>query len=284
MELKVEYSSGNYWYIFVDTYRSCWLLSDGTITTKSSVACHNNWKTEQEAQQFLDSWMPRKKQLTISEVKATAAILDEKAALDCSIEHWKQNVLNVGDACVGSSYCAVCERAEIERDDAIGSRVNGSKCLYCILNNYTQSKYNCCKEYRDFVDNETEENAITMLNKLVLIRNKKYGNPYEEKKKMANKIVFDDGKEVELSKETTERLRKELVKLKIEWRHGDIALSYWWEKELKKRLILIRDGKIELYSEKGDSLYSGMGQDYIKGQMEECGYKRIGNLFDDFTS
>lgn len=31
---------------------------------------------------------------------------------------------------------------------------------------------------------------------------------------MANKIVFDDGKEVELSKETTERLRKELLKPK----------------------------------------------------------------------
>lgn len=29
---------------------------------------------------------------------------------------------------------------------------------------------------------------------------------------MANRIVFDDGKTVELSKETTERLRKELLK------------------------------------------------------------------------
>jgi len=44
---------------------------------------------------------------------------------------------------------------------------------------------------------------------------------------MANKIVFDDGKEVTLSKETTERLRKDLLKPAPpeNFRDGDFSIA-----------------------------------------------------------
>lgn len=274
MELKVcEYR--NYFYVSAGIWN--FLYKDGTITTDYRVAEINNWKTQREAQQFLDYWMPRKEQLTISEVKEVVKFDNEKIALDCSIEHWKQNVLDVGGANVGSSYCAMCVRAG-QNDTLSGTE----RCKHCIVNDYKWSELNCCKEYEDFVENKTEENATAMLNKLVLIRNKKYGNPYNvEEKKMA-KIEFDDGVKVELSKETTERLRKELVKPEIEWKHGDIALSHWLGEQ--KRLILIEDGKIKIYQHNGSLLYSDCSQDYIKDRMEEYKYERIGNLFDDFSN
>lgn len=283
MKLRVEYSSGNYWYIWLKI-DGCthWLLPDGTITTAYTNATINNWKTEQEAQLFLDSWMPRNKQLTISEV-SEAATFSEKLALDYSIEHWKQNVLDVENANLGSSYCAVCEKAA-----GNGIRISGiSRGINCILNNYSGCSANCCKEYEDFVNNRTEENAIAMLNKLVLIRNKKYGNPYREDKKMSS-IINISGRY--FSEETVEEaLRKHCdfksdIIPKVGWKHGDIALSYWISSKPLKRLILIEDGKIKVYSEKGRRIYSGRNQEYIKEQMESNKYEKIGNLFDDFTS
>jgi len=51
---------------------------------------------------------------------------------------------------------------------------------------------------------------------------------------MSNKIVFDDGREVELSKETTERLRKELLNNIPEWisigQIYEINMSYYISK------------------------------------------------------
>ena len=324
MELQVVKYYNTAYYIDAIPLCSIYLWKDGTLNRgstgydkverpKEMSDAPGYWRIEQEAQQFLDNWMPRKEQLTIQDV-ARVATKSEKLALDCSIEHWKQNVLDVGGAHLGSSYCAVCIRAGIERDNVVGSWRNGKSCPYCIVNNYKVGDVgNCCKEYKAFCDNKTEENAIAMLNKLVLIRNNKYGNPYTEKafkinlqkavsatatiydeyvkmntlyggNKM-NKIVFDDGKEVELSKETTERLRKELVKPEIEWRHGDIASSYWCAiGNSKKRLILIEAGDIKIYDNTGFRLYQGYSQDCIKDRMEEYKYERIGNLFDDFSN
>lgn len=312
MELEVGY--GAFISSKKETSVGCWiyLRKDGTLAT--SLRGDKDWfKTKQEAQQFLDNWMPHKKQLTITEV-GEAAKLSERIALDYSIEHWKQNVLDVKNAHLGGSYCAVCERA------GQGGFRGQERCMICVVNGYKYSGnfISCCKEYDNFCDDKTEENAIAMLNKLVLIRNEKYGNrrygnPYTEKALKINlqkavsatatiydeyvkmntlyggnkmsKIVFDDGKEVELSKETTERLRKELVKPEIEWRHGDIALSYWCAiGNSKKRLILIEARDIKIYDNTGFRLYQGYSQDCIKDRMEEYKYERIGNLFDDFSN
>ena len=273
MKLSVEHSSGNHWYVWVKTYRHCWLLPDGTITTDSLAASVNNWKSQQEAQQFLDNWMPQKEQLKIYNIKYYAT-LSEKEALDCSIEHWKQNVLDVEEAHLGSSYCAICLKARTEKDKAVGCGRHGGCCRYCILNDYKNPHpINCCKEYEAFVGKRTEENAIAMLNKLVLIRNKKYGNFYEEKK-MGNKIVFDDGKEVELSKETTERLRKELVKPPYQFKAGDVAKnpSVWIDDPF--RIIIDVEGELKSYDRKGR--YFSTGQKAF----ERENYQKIGELKD----
>jgi len=196
LEFKVVYWCGDAYYIDTSPLSSTYLWKDGTLNKGSTgyykagqptdmSKAPGYWKTEQEAQQFLDNWMPRKERLNVREVEFAAKV-NEEVALDCSIEHWKQNVLDVNNAHVGSSYCAVCLRAE-EKSGVMDK----GQCVSCILNNYTINTTNCCKEYKDFCNRRTEENAIAMLNKLVLIRNKKYGNPYiVEEKKMA-KIEFE---------------------------------------------------------------------------------------------
>jgi len=282
MKLQIaEYNNTTY-YIDAVSLCSIYLWKDGTLNKGSTgwtkagspremSDAPGYWKSQQEAQQFLDYWMPRKKQLTIGEVK-TAAEGCEAEALDCSIEHWKQNVLDVNNARLGDIYCAICLRAKAERDKAIGSWRNGSCCNYCILNNYRKhSDTNCCKEYEAFVDNRTEENAIAMLNKLVLIRNNKYGNPYLEEKKMA-KIEFDDGVKVELSKETTERLRKELVK-PLKLRHGDIVQR----DNYPPRVILKYGAFLQGFNEMGN-----FNERNLDSWAKRCGYKKIGNVFEDY--
>lgn len=253
---------------------SFYLRKDGTL--KRSLRGYTDWfKNEQEAQQFLDYWMPKKKKLSTYDVQYYST-LGEMEALDCSIEHWKQYVLDVGNANLGSSYCAICLRAQKERDKKVGSWRAGECCKYCILNDYKNIYgINCCKEYEAFIANKTEENAIAMLNKLVLIRNKKYGNPYlkVEEKKMSNKIVFDDGKEVELSKETTERLRKELVKPEpYQFKAGDVAKnpSSW----TPVRIIVNVDGELKSFGLDGRCISTGQEKFEIEN------YEKIGELAD----
>lgn len=304
MKLTVNYyPSDDVYYIGHYTY----LWKDGTLnkegtgyikagSPKEMSDAPGYWKIGQEAQQFLDSWMPRKRSLTISHVERMSK-LSKKEALDCSIEHWKQNVLDVENADIGSSYCAICMRAG---DNNILS--GQERCKRCIVNDYKWIEdINCCKEYNDFCVNRTEENAIAMLNKLVLIRNKKYGNPYIEKALKTNlqkavsatatiydeyvkmnelfggnkmsKIVFDDGVEVKLSKETTDRLRKELVK-PYQFKAGDVAKhsSTWVDDVI--RIIVRADGKLKSYDRRGK--YYSTGQK----KFEQEGYKKIGELKD----
>jgi hypothetical protein len=291
MKLRVGGYSKSFIHCGID---KMYLRKDGTIGEAYVGKNENFWsfKSQQEAQQFLDNWMPKKERLPHYDVQYYST-LGEQEALDCSIEHWKQNVLDVENAHVGSSYCAICLRAENKLK--LGERI---RCPYCILNNYTKLwGINCCKEYQNFVDNKTEENAIAMLNKLVLIRNKKYGiakqsgnpydadwesyldrhpgicdktgSPYREEKKMSNKIVFDDGKEVELSKETTERLRKELVKPEpYQFKAGDVAVFNPYG---SKRIVLNVNGELCGFDTSGNCCTHNVGA---------CSYEKIGELKD----
>lgn len=256
-----------------------YLRKDGTIGEAYVGKNEDFWsfKSQQEAQQFLDNWMPDKK-LSICDVKYYST-LSELEALDCSIEHWKQNVLDVDNANLGDSYCAICLRAKAERDKEIGSWLNGICCNYCVLNDYKKfNNFNCCQEYRDFIGSRTEENAIAMLNKLVLIRNKKYGiakqsgNIYEEKK-MSNKIVFDDGREVELSKETTDRLRKELIKPEpYKFKAGDIAYYGGRSDPCNWRLIISVNGVLTAIGRFGQ-IRASEQKDF-----DNCSYKKADEL------
>jgi len=287
MKLQIaEYDNTTY-YIDAMPLCSIYLWKDGTLNKGSTgwtkagspremSDAPGYWRTQQEAQQFLDKWMPRKKKLPIYDVQYYST-LGEMEALDCSIEHWKQNVLDVDDANLGSSYCAICVRAKKE-SGAMGK----NQCVSCILNSYKRGVTNCCEEYKAFVNNGTEENAIAMLNKLVLIRNNKYGNPYEikkedyfhgrkEKKKMA-KIEFDDGVKVELSKETTERLRKELVKSNpYQFKAGDVVKNHYGY----RRIIIEHDDELLSFGINPVGIRSEGQKDF-----EKAGYAKIGELED----
>ena len=274
MKLVVGVSSMEHWgsYIASDkTYKndfnrdhSLYLRKDGTVCT--GLRGLTDWfDSAEEAQKFLDKWMPRKKPLTEKEVRE-ASLRYEKYALDCSIEHWKQNLLDVKNATMDDTHCAICLKAQRE---ASPNNPWDFSCKYCILNNY-RFVGDCCEEYRAFFNNRTEINAANMLNKLILIRNKKYGNPYVvEEKKMANKIVFDDGKEVELSKETTERLRKELVKPEP-LKAGDVVKAPNGFRVIVKSPI---DGKLQAFSMCGRWMSD-------EENFHIWNYKKVGELKD----
>lgn len=277
MKPTVAHSCGNYWYIYLEKGRYIWLLPDGTITANYIDAKNKNWKTEQEAQQFLDNWMPRKKKLGFYEVEIAAKGCEQEA-LDCSIEHWKQNVLDVEHANLGSPYCAVCVKAGVERDEAIGSWRNGRACRWCIVNDYKiLNSTNCCKEYAAFCGNRTEENAIAMLNKLVLIRNKKYGNPYKQ-----YNVGIDLAKEKKMTKEMTVaqvakelgydvKIVKESVKPKpYQFKAGDVVENSFRD----KRIIVRLDGKLTAIG------MNGTERSRSQEEFEIAGYKKIGELKD----
>jgi len=86
-----------------------------------------------------------------------------------------------------------------------------------------------------------------------------------------------DGVEFEVSIETQGKIEEKITK----WEHGDIALSHWITDEPRLRLILIRGVDIEIRDNNGTYLYGGISQEYIRKQMREHKYERIGNLFKD---
>lgn len=249
---------------YVEGVSNWYMRKDGTLYSHSP----SYWKTKKEAQQFLDSWLPKEKRLTVSDVSFDAQ-LGEKEALDSSIEHWKQNVLDVENANLGSSYCAICVQAEKNR------RWGGiSACQYCILNNYTKpGGVNCCKEYEAFVDNKTEENAIAMLNKLVLVRNKKYGNRrygnfYEEKQMSKEMTVAQVAKELGYDV----KIVKESVKPEpYQFKAGDVVDGTYTGKRI---VVKQRNSTLIAVDMCGMPQDGGTGGSNFTG----CGYNKVGEL------
>ncbi len=87
------------------------------------------------------------------------------------------------------------------------------------------------------------------------------------------KIITDDGKEIKLSKETSQRLREEFCKPepKYQFQAGDVA-----ETGLGKRIIVRLKGTSELASFGLSGHWQSIGQE----EFEENYYKKIGVLED----
>ncbi|MHA1685333.1 MAG: hypothetical protein ACTSYD_02870, partial [Candidatus Heimdallarchaeaceae archaeon] len=150
-----------------------YLQSDGNLSEKvDDIAL---FKTLQEAQDFLDSWLPKKEWLTIDEIKSAK---NEKEALDLSIEHWKQICIadyedlkkakEKDEVSIMNLHCALCQYHK-----ATG------RCDDCIL----KDDGVCCQEWRKVAQNENglstdqqklefKKACIQMLNRLITERNK----------------------------------------------------------------------------------------------------------------
>lgn len=93
-------------------------------------------------------------------------------------------------------------------------------------------------------------------------------------------IKFDDGKEVELSVETTKKLRNELVKPEHVWKHGDVAISMRGDECI--RLFLESNLELRIFSKRIFSnrqmpFHLGSG---IQQRAKDYNYKYLGNIFD----
>lgn len=151
----------------ISTYNvDYWLCDDGLFYPTKEFRVGKDFQTETIAQTFLDAWMPQKEWLSKEEVQKAANESDE-AALLCSIEHWKQILLDVkeGRNHLGGRTCAICVRTPV--------KLNVKACGQCALGK--TEGFDCCGEYENFRLNRTTENAIKMYNKLVTIYNEKYG-------------------------------------------------------------------------------------------------------------
>jgi len=91
---------------------------------------------------------------------------------------------------------------------------------------------------------------------------------------MMASIKFDDGKEVTLSKETTKRLRKEL--LKPEWKHGDVVETY----SRLKRIILRVDGVLKSFDSSGSCHAGAPYTVSLEEGAKSAEYKKLYNVFE----
>jgi len=84
-------------------------------------------------------------------------------------------------------------------------------------------------------------------------------------------IKFDDGKEVTLSKETTETLRKEVLKPAL--KHGDIVQGGYGG--TLRRIILKYKGELVGFSEVSEFNVGDLDE-----WAEDFNYVKIGNVFE----
>jgi hypothetical protein len=100
-----------------------YLWKDGTIRLGACDALNNKftqgyWKSKQEAETFLQCWLPPKEWMTREEVKFHA-VQSDNMALVASIWHWRQIIVkgieefrkaSGEQVTMRSSYCALCQR------------------------------------------------------------------------------------------------------------------------------------------------------------------------------
>lgn len=243
-------------------YKDYELNTDGTL--ERCKIGKRLFKNIGEAQKFLDKWMPRNGWLTQEQV-CEESQKGDKEALDCSIEHWKQIVLDVKESGnqLGPYTCAMCQR--------YGS------CKRCPVNHYekysdTHLLAGCCKEYDDFAAHETLDNAIKMLNKLVSLRNRMFGNPYLETKEM--KEIEIDGRM--FSEDTIKEALKNHVDFTVkevphQFKAGEVV-----ETPEGGRRIIVKErktGRLAAYFR--DGYWASDEQDFQKWN-----YKKIGRISD----
>jgi hypothetical protein len=245
---------------------SYYLWHDGTIR---NIACSSRktfsegwWKTKEEAEQFLRDWLPQKEWLSKDHIKDMANWSD-KIAHSCSINHWKQMILNFDDlrsafahdlVSTGVSYCALCTR-------------HLNKNTICTLKNKTCKYGECVDEWCRSSDADLNR-FIDMYNKLVTTYNDNFG----EKKMDSNldsKIaqVSNDIKLLEDEKKKLEDEKKK--KEQYIFVKGDLAVN-----GNAKRLIINIDGKLAAVNGHGN--IQGYGQSFF----EWHNYKKIGRGMD----
>ena len=263
MKFKVGYNRNGFYIAVEDDekfFTGYWLIKDGTLTKNCQLVIDNYWKTKQEAEEFLKNWLPAKDLLTLKQVEERAKV-SELSALDCSIEHWKQNVIKgVTDRkYIKEGYCALCKR----------DRMN---CAACPLESCGSCSLwrKCNDALFEGTSSQFEQAAINMLNKLIEIRNKKYG------------IV--KGKEMlELTVgEVAKRLGVDEVKIvkenpKYQFKSGDIACSKGCG-DSGRRIFMQINGCLGIYDETGFCFEKINVQEYAK----RFNYKKIGELRDTF--
>jgi len=222
------------------------------------------WSSREEAQQFLNSWLPQKDWITKDQVVESANLSDE-CAHACSINHWKQIVLASDEEyraayCKGfvnkhADFCSLCER-------------HLCKCSVCTLKD-TMCGGGCVPEWSKARYGGKKE-QIAMLNKLIETYNKHFGE-----KKMDTNLdarIEQNRRDQEKLKEEEQRLLKEKKdKEKYVFQKGDVVVNDGGQ----KRIIVRTDqGKINSI----DS--SGNWQASQQTTFEEYSYKKIGELKD----
>jgi len=270
-----------------------YLWHDGTIHNvaydiKANKLDEGYWTSKQEAQQFLDDWLPQKDWITQEQVKQAAEHSDEMALM-CSLNHWKQMLLAGKDKYfVGvyeekvnhtQDYCALCKRHKSERN--------------CPLEKNCDS--HCVPEYRDWSRPTWEEGHIRMLNKLQETYNKLYidakdvpngealfwcdsGGVYWNDKKVVN-FKGKKMKEIEIKgKKFSEETIVEALKAHVgfeetyQFKAGDVCINDFGD----KRIICKSNSASELVSFNSEGKAQSVGQ----SGFELMGYEKIGELKD----
>jgi hypothetical protein len=222
MTRSFTYACEDYW--IYDLESGLYIREDGTLGS----CCPKFFKTEQEAQDFLNKWLPKghwvfncyletglysrkfyKVDWLTPEHIQEQAKLGDKEALDCSIEHWKQIVVAGFDEFIkarkadgvniGSFHCALCRRNRLFTEHGCGDT--------CLI--YRKLKSSCSYDtpYRkvsgafDKQDKQAFESAaVEELNFLIELRNELFGNPYSttelETEKMSDKMIVVKGKKI----------------------------------------------------------------------------------------
>lgn len=268
--MKLYVSSFGGYYI---SDRDNWYLrKNGTV--QGTLKDGSDWfETKQQAQQFLDNWFPQKDWLTQGYVKEQAKI-SECAALDCSIEHYKQILLagydsfmearNKGLAGIKDLFCAMCQRK-----NSLASILTSCK-EYCLLNKEGQL---CCNEWRDLKaiiisrkEKEFDKAVTAVLNKLIEIRSKHFG------RKEMDKMIDVKGKKVSEST-VVEALEKHCgFEEKKEYvpQAGHVVQS--WKGEERFVIKLGCSGELATIDKSGAIISRS------RGKFSGCNYKYLGKL------
>jgi len=310
--LKVKKSCDNKTWYIVDInaafLRKTGEMREPSVKNYGSYGEISYWDSEQEAQQFLDEWLPKGKWfywlgsenryrpttefnnykdkfeinwLTEEEVKE-AAQKGDKEALDCSIEHWKQIVVagydeyvrarDKGKAAIDEGFCALCQKFQsawtltpFSCYDCFLTKANkmcgSSKSIYQLVRRaqYTKDKP------------EFEKSSVDMLNLLVKIRNKKFGNPYLGDKEMKELTV----REISEKLGYEVKVVKEQEKPKHQFKAGDVALSEGGDAEPRIIFNNHSNNLRSVHGQTGDKTRT-LGQK----EFEFWNYKYIGRLSD----
>lgn len=266
MKLTINHSYDGYWISSGKSKGiSYYLWHDGTLNPcclGSERYVNDGWyRTKEEAQKMLDSWLPQTEWITKEQV-VQAANLSDEAAFKCSLNHWKQIVLNFDTfesaktknlVNIDTSFCALCQRNKFTKHCPLKVTCNAGQCI---------------PEYGDFArfGIYTLENAIKMVNRLQTTYNKLYGG------KIDTERLEQVRKDIKLLKDEENRIQEELKK--VELKHGDLVISLGCGGT--KRVVIKINGKLKIFDTEG---YEYIQSDNFKDYVRKYGYQKVGNIW-----